>query len=79
MPPKLDTAWHARFATRLKQAREQEQLTQQQLSDLAGLSHFTKVGHYELGRERPSLENFRRIAAVLGERGYSAGWLLGLE
>lgn len=74
--------WHTTFAYRLRQARELAQLSQAQLARAAGLSHHTKVSHYELGLERPSLENFRRLAIALADATGCegmAGWLLGLS
>ena len=49
---------------RIRDLRKQRGLTQQKLSDLAGL-HLTYVGHLELGRYRPSMYVLWKIASAL--------------
>jgi len=49
---------------RLKILREKSGLTQQELSDKAGL-HLTYVGHLELGKYHPSTFVLWKIAQVL--------------
>lgn len=74
--------WHSMLAHRLRVARDMAGLSQAQLARAAGLSHHTKVSHYELGLERPSLDSFRKLAIVLADTTGCegmAGWLLGLQ
>lgn len=60
---------------RIKQARIQAGLTQEQLAELLNLSRGT-VARYELGEIEPKLQNLAAIARVLQ---VSSDYLMGLE
>lgn len=52
------------LADRLKQARTDKKLSQQQLSQLANV-HYTNVGRYERGDAKPSADVLNRLANAL--------------
>ena len=52
-------------AKRLKRAREEKQISQEELADKAGL-YRTYVGHIENGRYSPSSYVLYKIAVALG-------------
>lgn len=52
------------FATRLKEARKESGLTQEQLATECGLATIT-IRQYELGKRQPRYETVEKIAAVL--------------
>ncbi len=60
------------FGKTLREIREQEGLTQEQLAKQSGLTAM-HISHYECGRRLPSLENFAAMMRVLGD--YSASLL----
>ena len=64
-----------RFGQRLREVREQEQMTQSELAQKAGMTAM-HVSHFECGRRLPSLENFAALMRVLGDH---SEYLLGLE
>lgn len=49
----------------LKEARQDKGLTQQQLADKLGITRQT-ISHIECGRIKPSIDNAKAIANVLG-------------
>ena len=49
----------------LKEARQKKKLTQQQLADKLGITRQT-ISHIECGRIKPSIDNAKAIANVLG-------------
>ena len=49
----------------LKKARQDKGLTQQQLADKLGITRQT-ISHIECGRIKPSINNAKAIANVLG-------------
>lgn len=49
----------------LRKARDEKDLTQQQLGDIVGVD-ITSIGKYELGERRPSPEVAKKIAQALG-------------
>ena len=63
------------FASRLKQARKEKNISQRDLSDLTGINR-ADIGLYETGKKFPSLDNFIKILRCTG---FSADWLLGME
>lgn len=60
---------------RLKQARKECKLTQQQIADLLGVDRST-YAYYELGVSNPSLENILALAGIFK---VDIEWLLGAE
>ena len=52
------------FATRLTQARQIRELSQQDLARLSGLPA-SSISHFEKGSRRPSFDNLRRLANTL--------------
>lgn len=75
MPPKKDTSWHKPFAHRLWIARDINGWTQTDVEYHSGIRS-SLYSHYETGLQRPTLDNFRRLAVALD---VPAGWLLSLE
>ena len=73
---RLSTAdsWIMAFGPTLKDIREDEGLTQEELAQKTGLTAM-HISHFECGRRLPSLENFRALILALGN--YS-GCLLDL-
>ena len=63
------------FAKRLASARDFCGYTQADLAKRSGVQA-SAISHFESGRRKPSLENFRRI--VIGLYHVSADYLLGL-
>ncbi len=53
-----------RLGRRLRGLRKSRNLTQEDLSELAGI-HYTFLGHIERGNKSPSLETLSRLAKVL--------------
>ena len=49
----------------LKEERQKKKLTQQQLADKLGITRQT-ISHIECGRIKPSINNAKAIANVLG-------------
>lgn len=49
----------------LKKARLEKGLTQQQLAEMLGITRQT-ISHIECGRIKPSIDNAKAIANVLG-------------
>ena len=49
----------------LKEERQKKKLTQQQLADMLGITRQT-ISHIECGRIKPSINNAKAIANVLG-------------
>lgn len=67
----------ATIADRLREARERNGWTQEQVAEWAGIEGGGQaVSHYEAGRRTPSAENLRRLATGLR---VSADWLLGMD
>ena len=60
---------------RLKTARKESKLTQQQVADLLGIDRST-YAYYELGVSNPSLENLVTLAAMFK---VDIEWLLGID
>lgn len=60
------------FGARLKQAREEAQLSQEALAEAIGVVRRT-VASYEAGTKSPRLDRLSKIAQVLGR---SPGWFL---
>jgi transcriptional regulator with XRE-family HTH domain len=52
------------LAVRLKKARADKKLSQQQLAKVASV-HYTNVGRYERGDAKPSAEVLNRLASAL--------------
>ena len=63
------------FATRLKQKREEKELSMQELSDAIGTSKAT-ISRYESGKRDPNLKIVMRIADYFK---IPLEWLCGLE
>ena len=63
------------FATRLKEARERQGLSQAQLAQRAEMQP-SAIAHFEADRRKPSFENVRRLATALG---ISSDYLLGVQ
>lgn len=61
------------FGKRLKELREEKELTQAQLGKLVNLSQQT-IGHYEVGRAKPDFETIQRFAEIFN---VSTDYLLG--
>lgn len=55
----------ARFGRRLREVREEADVSQEKLAELAGL-HRTYVSSVERGKNNISLVNIERLAAALG-------------
>jgi transcriptional regulator with XRE-family HTH domain len=53
------------FAQRLRELRKNENLSQTELGQLAGL-HYTHIGRFERGTSRPSGDTLKRLADALG-------------
>ncbi len=53
------------FAQRLRDLRQQQHLTQQDLAKRADI-HYTHIGRYEAGKSMPAADTLRRIAEALG-------------
>lgn len=49
----------------LKQIRQNNNMSQYQLAESAGLTH-TSISRYETGKRTLSVENAKKLAAVLG-------------
>lgn len=58
--PRLDG-----FATRLRELRKQKDLSQSEVASRAGI-HVIHYGRYERGEARPTVDNLKRLAEVLG-------------
>ena len=52
------------LATRLKQARKDKNLSQQELANISDV-HYSNIGRYERGDAQPSAELLNRIAKAL--------------
>jgi transcriptional regulator with XRE-family HTH domain len=52
------------FRERLRQAREENNLTQAELGEKTGLPP-SSISHFEKGPRKPSFDNLRRLAAAL--------------
>lgn len=65
---KTSTASKNGFAERLKSLRQQRNLSQTELGELADL-HYTHVGRYERGTSRPAADTLNRLATALGVSG----------
>ena len=63
------------FGARLKEAREQQGLSQAELGERAGMQP-SAIAHFEANRRKPSFENVRRLATSLG---VSSDYLLGAQ
>ena len=63
------------FGERLRKAREDKGLSQQDLATRAGIQA-SAVSHFELGRRLPSFDNIRRLADALN---VTSDFLLGRE
>lgn len=61
------------FRDRLKQAREEQHLTQAELAEKTGLPP-SSISHFENGPRKPSFDNLRRLAAALN---VTTDYLLG--
>jgi transcriptional regulator with XRE-family HTH domain len=64
-----------KFSDTLRKERNLQNLTQAELADIAGLD-VTAINHFETGRRRPSLKNFRLLVESLN---VSADKLLGFH
>jgi transcriptional regulator with XRE-family HTH domain len=53
------------FPQRLRDLRQQRNLTQQELAKRADI-HYTHIGRYEVGKSLPAADTLRRIAEALG-------------
>lgn len=62
------------FSDRLRSAREDRKLKQQELAEKAGLPA-TTISHFESGSRKPSFDNLKRLATALD---VSTDYLLGL-
>lgn len=62
---KLRDEFTKHLSSRLKEIRESKKMTQQELSEKAGL-HLTYVGHLELGKYHPTVFVVWKIAKALG-------------
>lgn len=62
------------FGIRLKEARKDSGMTQQEVADKIGLTNMA-ISHFECGRRLPSLENYVRIVRALG---LNADYMLGI-
>lgn len=77
----VNTTHHVRTANmdspgdRIRRAREEMGLSQAQFGDLCGGWGQTRVSGYETGRNEPSLDDFGRMADVLGK---PVPWLMAL-
>ena len=60
------------FAKRLREAREARKLSQTELGKKLGMPP-SQISHFEAGKRRPSLDNIKRLLAVLN---VSADYLL---
>lgn len=54
----------AKFGKNLRQLREKQDLTQEELADRAGM-HWTYIGQIERGVRNPSLVNLYKLAKAL--------------
>lgn len=54
----------ATFGKHLRKLREEQDLTQEELADKAGM-HFTYIGQIERGLRNPSLVNLHKLAKAL--------------
>ncbi|KPF53729.1 hypothetical protein IP65_11900 [Novosphingobium sp. AAP1] len=63
------------FATRLREAREKQGLSQAELAQRAELQP-SAIAHFEANRRKPSFENVRRLAKALD---VSSDYLLGVQ
>ena len=54
----------AKFGKHLRKLRQENDLTQEELADKAGM-HFTYIGQIERGKRNPSLVNLERLAKAL--------------
>ena len=54
----------ATLATRLKETRDNKEISQQELAKLAGV-HYTNIGRYERGDASPSADVLNKIARAL--------------
>lgn len=51
---------------KIRDARRSHKLSQEQLTDLCGWEHQSRISGYETGKREPSLEDIRTIALALG-------------
>lgn len=63
------------FGARLRQVRDDRQLSQSELARLAGMQP-SAIAHFEADRRKPSFNNVRALAKALN---VSADYLLGAE
>lgn len=62
------------FPSRLRETRDKRSFTQAELGKQAGLPS-TTISHFESGSRKPSFDNLRRLAKVLG---VSTDYLMGI-
>ncbi|WP_140921044.1 helix-turn-helix transcriptional regulator [Limnobaculum xujianqingii] len=56
----------------IRELREKANVSQEYLAEKVGLTQGA-IGHYELGRRKPSLKNCRLIVSALNELGVACG------
>ena len=62
------------FAKRLRELRQEKEMTQKELADAVGIS-MSAIGMYEQGRREPSTEVIEELAKALGcSPAYLRGW-----
>lgn len=61
---------------RLKEARQDAGLSQEEVAKKLGLGSHAAYGHYERGEADPDLTNFVKLSKILGK---PVTWLLGIE
>lgn len=65
MPARNSVSLRERFASRVRELRQQQGLSQEEFADRCGL-HRTYVGSVERGERNISIDNIARIAKSLG-------------
>ncbi|MGC8732023.1 MAG: helix-turn-helix domain-containing protein [Halothiobacillaceae bacterium] len=73
MPARKNTTLRDTFAARIRELRQVQGISQEELADRCGL-HRTYIGSVERGERNISIDNIAKIARSLG---VSAGHLLG--
>jgi len=61
----IPSDWLAELGKQIREAREDAELTQQELADKLGVKKHQSVGSWEKGVDRPSIDLLVRMAALL--------------
>lgn len=66
----LNTKQLPKFAITLKDLREKRCMTQQEVANAAGISHWQTLSRWESGAKKPSMKNAKLLAEYYGVEAY---------